>query len=352
MKYFTTVKPNIGSSYRAATWGCWAAVWDWINAYYERTGTDLPSDALIVVEGEDGTRLSLEANGFNRLEIAPAAWELLHSIFGASVGVVDYRHVDADDEIISGIYISFAAVYLTGEDGENVLVPAPGVKDSAFPLTFFQLMDLISEVQDLAKVVTKSLRRLPTAPSVPAVPSQGDPSSDEISRTVSIVSSAIWRESAHATKEVGSCGLRVGYAGAEAAGLDIEANAADRDMASEIKPPLALPTVPSVPVVPSQSDLSKDEIARIVSIVSNGIWRKSYQATKKAGSNELWVGYAVAEAMDLDIDANPADRGRASEVVNNLIRDGILSFYSDRDAKSNLREYVCVCEENSCLSLP
>jgi len=165
MKYFTTVKPNIGPSYSAPTRGCWEAVHGWIDAYYERTGTDLPSNALIVVEDEDGTRLSLEANGSQRLEISSAAWELLRSIFGARVGVVDCRHVDADDEIISGIYVTFAAVYLTGEDGAKVLVPATGVKDSAFPLSFFYLFDLISEVQDLAKVITKALHRLPTAPS-------------------------------------------------------------------------------------------------------------------------------------------------------------------------------------------
>jgi hypothetical protein len=105
-----------------------------------------------------------------------------------------------------------------------------------------------------------------------------------------------------------------------------------------------LPTVRSVPIAPADAsdDLTGEQVAKIVEIVSSAKWRRGTQATRKSGAAELWVGYAIAEAMGLNIDVEPADRAKASKIVDKLIHEGVLSSYNAKDAKSNVRPYVGV----------
>ena len=269
MKCFVKIKPSTGANFAFDDVGnlpsClsgWDNAWDWVETFYLEKGQYLPSGAFTVeIEDEDGNRHTVKPHCSDKLDIAPAFWDILRLLFGANVAVV--CGTENDDQHISAMRLNLGSIYLTGEDGEIIPIKNIYSSDPSF-LNFFHLTDLIRQIQSLI------------------------------------------------------------LAGA--------------------KPLIAMPTIPSAPIAPSGDVLSPDETARIVSVVRSRKWRKGSQANKKAGSRELWVGYAIAEAMGLDIDANQADRDKASDALNELLGNGVLSSYLDRDAKSNVRAYIRVNE--------
>lgn len=77
-------------------------------------------------------------------------------------------------------------------------------------------------------------------------------------------------------------------------------------------------------------------VDRVFERIKGGQWRDSAQATD-------WVGYAVAQVMELDLN-NKAQKARVNSLIRTWKAAGSLVVVEHKDGKGNLRPYVEVAE--------
>lgn len=89
-----------------------------------------------------------------------------------------------------------------------------------------------------------------------------------------------------------------------------------------------------------------DEKGRALRIIAEGEWRRDVRA------GDSWVGSAIAQAMQLDID-DAADKARIRQIVNEWVKSGVLREVSRKDAGRKLRTYVeCGSADNVSTNAP
>ena len=84
------------------------------------------------------------------------------------------------------------------------------------------------------------------------------------------------------------------------------------------------------------SDVTVSDLRAVQSVISNGRYRASPQATD-------WVGKAVAEAMRLDLN-KPSDKRKATNLLKVWVSSGALKRVEERDEKGNDRPFIVVGE--------
>ena len=84
------------------------------------------------------------------------------------------------------------------------------------------------------------------------------------------------------------------------------------------------------------SDVTVSDLRALQSVISNGRYRASPQATD-------WVGKAVAEAMRLDLN-KPSDKRKATNLLKVWVSSGALKCVEERDEGDIDRPFIVVGE--------
>lgn len=80
--------------------------------------------------------------------------------------------------------------------------------------------------------------------------------------------------------------------------------------------------------------VTADELKLVQNVVASGEWRKDVQSPQ-------WVGFAVAKALNLNLD-NPQERAKAKTMVQTWLGTGALETVSKIDSKRRERVFVVV----------
>ena len=84
--------------------------------------------------------------------------------------------------------------------------------------------------------------------------------------------------------------------------------------------------------------VTTDDFERVAAVIRGGQWRKNYQAAN-------WVGYAVADALDLDTE-DKHDRAKINGMLKSWLSTGELTTAEGKDANRQPRLFVVVAEDN------
>lgn len=84
------------------------------------------------------------------------------------------------------------------------------------------------------------------------------------------------------------------------------------------------------------SGITGADFNRVALVIRNGTWRKDVRAA-------TWVGFAVAKALDLEVE-NKADKAKINGLIKVWLGAGSLMVVERSDEQRRPREYVEVCD--------
>jgi hypothetical protein len=90
--------------------------------------------------------------------------------------------------------------------------------------------------------------------------------------------------------------------------------------------------------------LTVEHLRIVQATIAAGEWRESVQSPG-------WVGNAVADVLDLDLD-EPTEKARVKSLLRGWIKSGALKVETRNDDKSNKRKFIAVGKSADDFSLP